>query len=384
MDAYFTLNSWISLAKSINDENSHLINFLKRGTQLKFLFSKKEIDNLIESNPKQKNVKKIIKIPKSKRLDKITLNRLNSLIISMCSNRGNDSKEKYDQSLPSCIMNRTYENGEFNDLTAIYCLNNTTSHHAIKHDNSVLCSTEGEEINTIKKLFIENDDIPTRIYRTKNMGKDWDIIRKNTIPLTDIIITDRYLTKIDIEKWETNFLKILEILLENGSQKIINIVVITQLSPSLDPMLLKLMIEKMCKNVLSEEVTVNITLIYSKVYPKDKNCKVSIDLPKDHSGNDSTNETRSNFRHERQIITNYKTFISGDSFTYYRKKGGEFHTKDENFIVSSYMLSDYFDNIKDYLSELGEEITNLKICGARKSNLLSIPQEKIEKIELPK
>ena len=67
-------------------------------------------------------------------------------------------------------------------------------------------------------------------------------------------------------------------------------------------------------------------------------------------------------RHERQIITTYKTYISGDSFNYY-DLNKNIMTKDENFSVFNYAIDKRLRNTKKYIDRLQMLIKTINVFG---------------------
>ena len=184
--------------------------------------------------------------------------------------------------------------------------------------NGLITSRRSDVCDALKNLLIENKCIPAKFYYTRpEKGKEiqkWEIVSKNVSPCTDIIINDLYMFAQSDTEYGSNSYKLIEELCKKSVGQKLNIVIVTRMhfkmnekkkqkdgSFKMAPVQHTISTETIKRNIKSraEKVTnceANVTIIAQRDEPADKRI------------------------HDRTIFTNYKLFLSGDSFTYYRDK----------------------------------------------------------------
>ncbi|MBO7490256.1 MAG: hypothetical protein J6T88_08270 [Bacteroidales bacterium] len=216
----------------------------------------------------------------------------------------------------------------------------------------VLVSKEGEELNILKKLQINNKFVPTKKYRIRKMT-DWSTFGDNSSPCTDVIIVDRYLFAQHDVEYEINAYSLLKQLCKWAKGTTINIIFFTLLEYMDGKVPCRIQyntIIKQIKNKLASLIGVEPNVTF--VFMPDKE------------------------QHDRTIITNYKMYTSGDSFKYFEDGVNvALCTHGEWMDVNSLYDLDNLQNVKDFLSDLQIMIDNRKgllqaICGDKKSLLL--------------
>lgn len=226
--------------------------------------------------------------------------------------------------------------------------------------NGLIISRKSDGCDALRNLLIESKCVPAKFYYTRpEKGKEiqkWEIVSKNVSPCTDIIINDLYMFAQSDTEYENNSYKLIEELCKKSIGQRLNIVIVTKMhfnmyerkkqkdgSYKMIPVPYTISTETIKRNLkrISKEVTnceANVTIIAQRDEPTDKRI------------------------HDRTIFTNYKLYISGDSFKYYRDKVGdnpnttEFISHGLWFGVCSLFDDDHGKIAKRFLDDIQEII----------------------------
>lgn len=180
-------------------------------------------------------------------------------------------------------------------LSSVYLISDEKTVQ-LKEKGCLLIGNVGEEIQTLCRLFFNQQDY---LFEEKNRIKDlssWDFFNDKILPCTEIILIDQYIL-CDDNLYDFNIFPLLKLLARNGKNLKLNIIIVTlkenynketktRFSPNW---------ENVKQRIKSEieiitEVKPNVTFVLS---------------PTDIS------------EHDRTIFTNYKRIYSGDSFNYF-------------------------------------------------------------------
>ena len=285
----------------------------------------------------------------------------------------NNKSIKYNSEIPT-FHSAQSPNPEYQDFLQTVFLKNCDS-----LPKGVLSSEIGKELYTFRNLLIEGKCVPAKFYYTrpdegKTVAQRWDIVSKNVSPCTDIIINDRYLfAESDID-YDNNSYKLIEELSKQSVGQCINIVIITREK--------YYMYEKdengnkVRKSYSISKPTIkrNIANRVEKITTVKPN--VTIITQKDES---------ERMIHDRTIFTNYKLFISGDSFKYYKsisddKENYEFVSNGLWFGICSLFDDDHRKIAKQFIHEIQGVINELNDAVEGVSNYLYFPPRKKIKI----
>lgn len=228
---------------------------------------------------------------------------------------------------------------------------------AFKDKGTALIGKLGTELETFKRLFCGRDYDFGKLYNIQDIEKfsGWEQINKDklNLPLSDIIIMDRYIGSQE-QLFKYNLFKLVEILVRNV-RGVVNIVLFAE--------------HKVYDKVMKKDYTPNwdflIEQLKNKLEKKTKvNGNVTLVLyPPKWPDNP----------HDRTIFTNYMMYRSGDSFCYYDSAGNLITNgksfdanslaKNENFLFAKSFIDDaqsIYNNIKKGYSYLikGDKISN--------------------------
>ncbi len=235
------------------------------------------------------------------------------------TNRGwSEDKDTYSPKLFPARPIKSNAANQFKDIedhSAIFLINDEKT-ILFKEKGLYLVGQLGEELNTIKRLFCGKDYDFNHLYNIHDSCSfpNWEQLEKDklTLPLSDIIIMDRYIGSQE-ELMEYNLFKIIEVLVKNVKGEV-NLVLFCNKTNSFKDKDTGKTVTKTPEwntildnifNLLKEKTgfTGNVTIVF---FPKED--KKNNDKPK-------------NADHDRIIFTNYMMYTSGDSFCYYNSKG---------------------------------------------------------------
>lgn len=209
-----------------------------------------------------------------------------------------------------------YDEIEAEDYHALFFLTDDNASTLSNH-GCLLIAEEKKEIPAIMSLFVEN--VATKEFNARKMT-DWQLIETHASPCTDIIIVDPFVFSQPEVTHDDNVYSIIRKLCKHAVGKAPNIVLIYNFGKASTTF--KTVIDK-TKQITKEETNEesNVTLV---------------DISK--------------AEHDRYIITNYKRFKSGDSFTYF--DGSKNATKGRDFTIVSHYDRDNLENNMDILADL--------------------------------
>ena len=281
----------------------------------------------------------------------------------------------YETDLPSFSEN---DNGTLHpkdELQSVFLVDNE-----FNIPYGLITSGNCSGIDALRNLLIENKCVPAKFYYTrpeKGRGiQKWEIVSKNVSPCTDIIINDRYMFAQSEFEYESNSYKLIEELCKKSKGQRLNIVIVTQMRYN---MYEKKKQEDGTYKDKSVEYNISTRTIIRNLKEKTKDItgqEANITIIAQHNNPNKR-------IHDRAIFTNYKLFISGDSFKYYRDKADdssistEFISRGLWFGVCS-LFDDEHDKIaKRFLDDIQEIIDESRIIpiktiyGDGKSNFLT-------------
>lgn len=172
---------------------------------------------------------------------------------------------------------------------------------AVKNKGGIMISQKGDEIDSLRRLFCGKDYDYHQLYNIQENFQSWSRIYDDghALPITDIIILDRYLGNNENEM-DYNLYEIIRCLVSNCKDEV-NVVIVTKRDPDKKDYVIDWDgIRRRIKSILKKVtgVTGNVTICFTSKSKEIKNL------------------------HDRTIFTNYRLFRSGDSFSYFDSKGG--------------------------------------------------------------
>lgn len=317
MNAYFDLPNLRSYAKSGGNQYFQSCTaMLRQNFNIRFCFDKK----LLSKEKKQ------------------SMQSIMNLMKLLTRNRGDNDAIVWGETFPPRPLNSDlYSKMSNEQLTSLYFLEDPAIQEMIQH-GCLLFASEGNEVKALSSLLIEETPLPTKKYDIRKMTT-WKVIEDNASPCTDIIIVDPYFfSQIDV-LFEFNSYRIIEILSKVNSLHV-NVIIFTSRDNPFKT------IESQLKERIGDKLSLTFVVI------PDGRLK----------------------EHDRTIITNYKMFDSGDSFTYFNDKG-ENQSHGKWFHVNSHGDGDIREQSLKYITELQRLIDERKsglnsIIGDKRSNFL--------------
>jgi len=231
-------------------------------------------------------------------------------------------------------------------LSSVYLVNDEDAPKLINAGTVLICEPN-KELETLHRLTHQQDDYGfTKTCRIG--GKEfqcWADLACYSMPLTDIIIIDQYVTN-DKSLIPSNLATYLEVLTENITSKV-NVVLYTNRNETIDYKDLSPVIRDCLKKSTGKGP--NFTMV--TYFPKDKD-KVE---------------------HDRTILTNYTRIYSGHSLNYFDSKGDKITTgreiqyfslaKHENHELAKELITDLQKNIDELKKGGGHGIEGDKKSG---------------------
>lgn len=291
MDVYIDFSNFLSLIHSAKDGRyGDCMRMIRDNFDIKFTFSKESI-YLAEKDD---------------------LEDIGQWFNTMASGKG---EIKWDSTIPEDKDLRSYP---YN--SSVYLLddnaNDSRRLNIIKRD-IVLIATIGKELEVLSSLFVYNNQYYKDIFDKINA---WEDVMEYTSPTTDLIIYDRYLLS-SPELYDSNLIRLLKCLTNKTKSERINILIVTlnkykDFEPKWDK------IYSTVRKAVNKKVHPNVSFI-----------------------------TTSKLKHDRYILTNYKMFISGDTFNYFDSTGNKI-TSGSFFVVSSLADTDNMVKSKNLVKEV--------------------------------
>lgn len=231
----------------------------------------------------------------------------------------------------------------------------------LEDKGSLILGSFGKEVDALKTLFCGNDYDFHKIYdiQSKTSFSGWEQISKDklNLPLSDIIVMDRYLGGQIPELIDYNLNKLLDVLVERVKAEV-NIVFFCN--------------KKFYSKDLKSDIIPNWEQFKKDIKGKVKNttgCNCNVTL---------VFYSQSNVPHDRVIFTNYMMYRSGDSFCYYNSTG-KMISNGTSLDVNSLAKKDNFDFAMSFIQQvqaLYDDIKGLNnpnlILGDLKSNYLRL------------
>lgn len=238
------------------------------------------------------------------------------------------------------IKGNTYNAFNPSNYSSAYLIDDSGS-DKISKKGCLLFEGVGKELDTLCQLFYG------RYQFTKNIDvrelKNWSFLKEYSMPLTDIIIVDQFCLS-SPEITEYNIVQLLKGLSFNVKNTVINIVIFTA-KESFHSTDAKEQIKRELKRSIG--CAPNVTIVLA---------------------------SKSNLKeHDRNVITNYQTLDSGDSFNYFNSKY-ERITKGRNLHIKSKANSDIEKSANSLIQDMQTLINSLDnedlFIGDKKSNYL--------------
>lgn len=256
--------------------------------------------------------------------------------------KGSSSVFLAEKCPPRPVKCNYFNNVRRDDKCAVYLIDEDVSKICSSH--TVLAGGVGDEISVLRKLMCDDDYKFHKLYniRKKENFSGWSQLDTDghVLPTTDILIVDRYIfgdyRGIQESLLENNLYRILEMFGAKGGDRI-NVVFLTSGNTETKLWENRRMRIKECLKTSNKYAKVNVTFIF---YPA-------------HYHEDVVRE------HDRLIITNYRLFRSGDSFSYYDSKG-ELISKGEFLDVDSPAESEKSDMVESILDSLQKTYNAIK------------------------
>lgn len=322
MNVYFDIPNLRSYAKS----GGHpcfmpCTDMIRKGFNIHFCFDKSLLAK--EKKQSQQSIMTVLKL--------------------LTRNRGNSEFLTWNEVFPPRPLDaELYSTMTNEQLTSLYFLDDDNIKTMEQH-GCLLFASEGNEIKALSRLLIEQQDLPTKKYAIRNMS-NWNVIEDNTTPCTDIIIVDPYLFAQSDILYEYNSYKLIEHLSKINTLEV-NVVIFTSITK--DSTFSTTTIDRQLKSKMGKKL--NLTFVY---IPEGKLKE-----------------------HDRTIITNYKMFDSGPSFTYFNDKGeNQSHGRwlNVNSLGDKEIRILTLQYIKDLQSLIDDRKSGLNsIVGDKKSTFLS-------------
>lgn len=329
MNVYIDLPNLRSYAKQCGNPNFRTCTeMLRRNFDLHFTFKKE----CVESEKKQSKA------------------FIMTLMKMLTANRGNSASFQWDTTFPDRPLSEDlYDSLSNEQLMSVYLLDDTNISTMVSH-GCLLFAAVGDEMKALSSLLIEGQMIPTKKYALREL-KNWDIVTVNASPCTDIIIVDPYIFAQSDMLYEYNSYSLIENLASLNCGHPLNIVIFT------------------FNNHKDGNTRINVPFVTIRRQLKERL------MDKTGTEHNITFVTLPDKKeHDRYIITNYKMFESGNSFTYFNDKwknistGRWFnvstHGDKDNRKQSLYTISD----LQVIVDEASKGLNS--ITGDKKSNFL--------------
>lgn len=237
------------------------------------------------------------------------------------------------------------------NLSSIYLLDGDDVQRT-KDIGTLLIAPVGQEVETLSNLIFEDGQYNYPIDVTQ--FKSWNEITTFISPLTDIILVDRFILS-DSSLYEANLYTILKELCQYLKAKI-NIVIFT----------------------LPEYYDNNTKLTYKPSFDIiRKNIKNKVEQVTGYPPAVTIILSRELEEHDRTLFTNYKTFVSGDSFNYLNSQG-ELITDGRYLYVSSHVYTNNDKIFEKFYTDMQQLVDKIKqknnpdlIKGDKESNYLN-------------
>ena len=249
----------------------------------------------------------------------------------------------WDTALPTKPMgSKSYEEGGKGQHNAVFLVDGEGV-EKFKESGAVIVGAPDEEMEIFHQLFLHKKDYDFLEKIRIDKMDSWSALAPYALPLTEIVIIDPYLLT-EMSLFDSNALPLLKVLASKSKERV-SVVIVTHPGR---------------KHKLTKE---DIHKIWTKV----RNAVSSISKKKPDVTIILTDE-----EHDRNLVTNYLTIDSGDTFHYWNSNGklitnGKYlsihsRAKKEN----DKMAKDIIADVQGYIKKIEDKNIN-RIFGERKS-----------------
>lgn len=237
-----------------------------------------------------------------------------------------------------------------NQYSSIFLIDDEKTNLLINRGTFIV-GTPGKEVESLNKLFCGKDYDFHKIYdiQSKDSFPNWEqlSIDRLNLPLTDIIVMDRYLgAQISDQLTAYNILKLIEVLVEHIKAEVNVLFFCNKQNICMDDWkLFRNNVREMVKKQTG--VNCNVTIVF---YPQKA-------------------------PHDRMIFTNYMLYKSGDSFEYFDSKGNTI-SQGKSLDVNSLAKRDNYDFAMSIIKDMQNLYENIygknpdMVIGDKKSNYI--------------
>ena len=306
MRVYIDLDGLDSLAKLASEES--IKELLRKHFDMYFTFPKDDI----------------------LRQKKETRSRISNFLKTLSQGRVGDNFWNHECPIK---VHTDYADLNEEELSSVYILSDKADFKKVQ--GGLLISDKGSERDTLRNLFIEGKPISTKTYNIRNMTSWRDCYGVNASPCCDIIIVDPYIFSDSDYLYENNVYSLIDELSVRTKDTAINIVFFAYTEYSGGEIPRQTIIRNIKERIL-------------KQLGKEPNVTI-VKLP-----------TRE--EHDRMIFSNYKMFISGDSFNYFGDKM-EKRTHGRWMVALSLVDKDNYEISRDLLKDLQRIISDREITA---------------------
>lgn len=324
MEIYVDKANLVSYAKSTSHTSFPDCNrMLKKSCKLRFTFNKTDIQGLPSED---KNA-----------------------VLMWMTNMTQGIKEDFiwgDMFPERPLKSNCYNSFSHDQLFSVYLLDDEKS-NTLKQN--LLIAGVGEEVDTLSKLIIDEEDMYSKWENLRN-HTGWEFIEKVHMPCTDIVIADPYILS-DADLFEYNLYDFIPRLCSHLKDSKVNIVIFSLpeyngLKPDLNKIAttIKNKVKAICR------AKPNVTFIVS----------------------------RGKEEHDRMIVTNYNAYVSGDTWNYFNSNY-EVISKGRNLHIHSLAKKDNQQRVREFIKDLQGVINDLLlrnnpdlIQGDKKSLFLNL------------
>lgn len=285
---------------------------------------------------------------------------LMDVLLQLSDGAGDDTstEEEYSWGNYPLLLNKKnkYDNPTFpiEELMSLTFMESVPDAEVLRRKN--LIQAYGKEIITkISSLFYKDKQYSHNIFNPKEF-KSWDDIKPYSLPATDIILVDTYIST-NLNLASHNIIPLISSLSSKVNNTTLNIIIFSE------PYKYKKNRETEHKCYLNGE---KYTQLENEIKQELKSLCLKVNLT--YIESDSLRE------HDRTIFTNYCFYVSGPSFSNIVDPKGNVISSGRNFHVHSHLDEDHMAASLDLLNSLQKVIdkTNLKyIKGSKKSMFLT-------------
>ncbi len=245
----------------------------------------------------------------------------------------NDDSIRWQITLPQPVSLKTISSTS--QFRSVYCMPVEAA-----LSNVLLAPGVGDELTKLSSLFFGSYQFIRDIFTKVNKWKD---LGPYISPCTDIIIVDKFVFA-SPDMYEANIYEIIRVLTQYSRDEKLNIVFFT------------------LSSIYDKKTKTTFTPDWDTIYQKIRKCVNGRNRP---NVTFITASDKYFEEHDRTIFTNYKLFVSGDTYNYFDSAGNKvtngrwFHVhslaEQENMASASKLLNDIQSNIDD-LSKLNPDL----------------------------